>query len=77
MTQEFNYFNIPVNVTVYAKTLEEAQLKAALFMPWTTDGNGWNLGGHLHLNKHQIDQWNIEGVDSDEMEVRLTRLGYR
>ena len=71
------YFNIPVNVVVYAEDLEEAQLKATLFMPWTTSGNDWSLTGHSHLHGYQIDQWNIDGVDSDEMEGKLRELGYR
>lgn len=79
MTEElkFSCFHIPVNLTVYAKTLEEAQLKATLFMPWTTTGSDWNLTGHKYLNGYQIDQWNVEGVDSDEMDALLIRLGYR
>lgn len=77
MTQKFNYFNIPINVVVYAKTLEEARIKAALFMPWTTDGSHWNLGGHQYLNGHQIDHWAIDGVDSDEQEAKLIELGYK
>jgi hypothetical protein len=71
------FFNIPVNVVVYAKDLEEAQLKANLFMPWTTNGDYWNIEGHKYLNGYQIDQWNIDGVDSDEMEGKLRKLGYR
>jgi hypothetical protein len=72
------YFNVPINITISANTLEEAQLKANLFMPWTTDGSDWHLIGHKYLaHPWEIDQWNIEGVDSDEMEELLVRLGYR
>lgn len=72
------YFNIPVNITVNAATLEEAQLKATLFMPWTTTGSDWELTGHKYLPYGwQIDQWNIDGVDSDEMDAKLISLGYR
>lgn len=73
-----SYFPIQVNLIVDANTLEEAQIKATLFMPWTTTGNDWSLAGHKYLpHGWEIDQWNVEGVDSDEMEGKLRELGYR
>lgn len=72
------YFPIQVNLIVDADTLEEAQEIVALFMPWTTSGSEWTLDGHKHIDEPwRIDQWNIEGVDSDEMEARLVGYGYR
>ena len=72
------YFPVNVTLVVNATTLEEAQLKATLFMPWTTNGSDWELTGHKYLKYGwQIDQWNIDGVDSDEMDAKLISLGYR
>lgn len=72
------YYPIQVNVIVDAESLEEAQLKATLFMPWTTTGSDWNLTGHKYLDEPwKIDQWNIEGADSDVMEGMLREKGYR
>jgi hypothetical protein len=45
------YYPIQVNVIVDAETLEEAQLKATLFMPWTTSGSDWHLTGHKYLSQ--------------------------
>lgn len=72
------YYPIQVNVVVDAESLEEAQLKATLFMPWTTTGSDWHLTGHKYLTEPwKIDQWNIEGADSDVMEGMLREKGYR
>lgn len=72
------YHHVIVNLIVDAETLEEAQIKATLFMPWTTTGNDWSLAGHAHLpHGWEIDQWNIEGVDSEDMESILRERGMR
>lgn len=72
------YYNITVDLVVDAETLEEAQLKATLFMPWTTSGSDWHLTGHKYLQQPwKIDQWAIRDVDSDDMDGLLRQLGYR
>jgi len=72
------YHHITVDLVINAETLEEAQLKATLFMPWTTTGSDWTLAGHKYLSEPwKIDQWSVRDVDSDEMDGLLRRLGYR
>jgi hypothetical protein len=72
------YFPINVTVIVEADSLEEAQETTALFMPWTTGGSDWHLTGHKYIPYGwKIDQWIIDGVDSDEMEAKLREKGYR
>lgn len=74
------YFPVNVTLVVNAATLEEAQFKAFLFMPWTNNGKDWKLTGHKYLPngwQTEIEQWDIDGVDSDEMDDKLISLGYR
>jgi hypothetical protein len=71
------YFNIPVTVCVDADTLEEAQIKAALFMPWTTTGSDWHIKQHENIEGWKIDHWIIDGLDSDELEGKFREMGLR
>ena len=71
------YFQIPVNITVDATDLDEAQMRAYFFMPWTTDGVKWSTKQHKHINGWQIDGWQMEGVDTDKMEAELREWGMR
>ena len=72
-----SYFNIPVTIVVEAESLEEAQERAYMFMPWTTDGSKWSVEQHQHMSGWKIDQWNMEGVDPDEMDAKLMGMGIR
>lgn len=72
-----SYFEIPVIMTINAQTLEEAQMRAYLFMPWTTDGRKWTTKQHKHINGWQVDSWKMIGVDSEIMEAELREYGLR
>lgn len=72
------YHHITVDLVINAETLEEAQLKATLFMPWIQGDGSWKLEGHKHLlDGISVDSWFMPGVDSDEMEGYLRAEGYR
>jgi hypothetical protein len=72
------YYDIPVTVCVQAISLEEAQIKAATFMPWTTDGRTWSISQHEgQILPNIVDNWTLVGVDSDELEATLTERGMR
>ena len=72
------YFDIPVTIVAQGETLEEAQLRAQLFMPWIQDDGSWKLQGHKHLlDGISVDSWFMPGVDSDEMDYKLVQEGYR
>ena len=71
------YFDIPVVITVAATDLEEAQMRAWFFMPWTNDGIEWTTKQHKYINGEQIDGWHIDGIDSSEMESNLIKWGVR
>lgn len=72
------YFDIPVNICVQALSLEEAQITAAAFMPWTTDGRSWSISHHEgKIFPNIVDNWTLSGIDSDELEATLTERGMR
>lgn len=70
-------FEIPVTISISANDLEEAQMRAWFFMPWTTDGKTWTTKQHKHINGWQVEGWQMAGVDSDKMEEELTSYGLR
>ena len=71
------YFDVPVTIVAQGETLEEAQLRAYLFMPWTTNGGSWSLDGHKQLlDGISVDSWHIQGVDPTEMEGVLRENGW-
>ena len=72
------YYDILVNVCVQGESLEEAQVRAATFMPWTTDGRTWSINQHDgRILPNVVDNWTLIGVDSDALEATLTERGIR
>lgn len=72
------YFDIPVTIVAQGETLEDAQLRANLFMPWIQADGSWKLQGHKYLlDGISVDSWHMPGVDQDEMDYKLTQDGYR
>lgn len=70
------FFNIPVTIEVEASSLEEAQIKAWLFMPWT-NGSTWSINQHSELERGSIYAWEMEGVYSNDMEGYFRDKGLR